>query len=119
MNEKKGAWWWRGAAAARRGWGIRSRRLVFGRVACHSYTVLGARQLLSDAGLEIVHTQRMGDSMITSGYMLGFGAGDYAASYLEEHMLAEVGENVQWLQRKPNALHMNVGVVARKPHVAM
>ena len=66
----------------------------------HANAVLGARQLLADAGLEVVHTQRMGDSMITSGYMLGFGTGDYAHSYLEKHMLVDVGSNVQWLNAK-------------------
>ena len=77
--------------------------------------MLGARQLLADAGLEIVHTQRMGDSMITSGYMLGFGTGDYSPSYLEKHMLVDVGNNVQWLNAKKNFLHIDVGIVARKP----
>ena len=84
-------------------------------VCARSYTVLGARQLLANAGLQIVHMQRMGDSMITSGYMLGFGTGDYPPSYLEKHMLADVGGSVQWLNKKPNFLFMNVGVVARKP----
>lgn len=81
----------------------------------YRFSVQGARMLLQDAGLTIVHTQRWGDSMITSGYMLGFGAGDYPPRYLEQHMLADVGENVRWLERKPNALYINVAIVAQKP----
>lgn len=81
----------------------------------YRYTVLGARRLLTDAGLTIVHTQRWGDSMITSGYMLGFGAGDYPPKYLERQMLADVGQNVQWLEKKPNMLYINVAIVAEKP----
>ena len=57
----------------------------------------------------------MGDSMITSGYMLGFGTGDYAHSYLEKHMLVDVGSNVQWLNAKKNFMHIDVGIVAQKP----
>ena len=59
----------------------------------------------------------MGNSMITSGYMLGFGAGDFAPDYLERNMLKDVdlGTSVRWLECKPNMLHINVGVVARKP----
>eukprot|EP00966_Prymnesium_polylepis_P060930 1413072-Prymnesium_polylepis.1 len=41
------------------------------------------------------------------------GAGDFAPSYLERHMLADVGDNLDWLETK-NALYINVGLVARK-----
>jgi len=80
------------------------------------YTVLGGRTLLEDAGLRVEHTQRWGNSMITSGYLLGFGAGDFTPQYLEKHMWAEVGgTSVKWLDRKANFLYINTGLVARKP----
>ena len=47
--------------------------------------------------------------------MLGFGAGDFSPRYLERHMLADVGDNVNWLNRKHSSLYINVGVVAEKP----
>lgn len=84
------------------------------------YTVMGAQTLLRDAGLHVVHTQRWGNSMITSGYMLGFGAGDFSPRYMEKHMLAEVsGSNVGWLDQKPHFLYIDVGIVARKPALAL
>ena len=79
------------------------------------YTVLGARQLARDAGLEVVHTQRWGDSMITSGYMMGFGAGDFDVGDLDKNMLMQVNESVGWLDKKAHNLYINVGLVARKP----
>ena len=83
------------------------------------YTVLGARTLLEDAGLRVEHTQRWGNSMITSGWLLGFGVGDFTPQYLEKHMWTEVtGTSVKWLNRKPNFLYMNTGLVARKPRDA-
>ena len=66
----------------------------------YRYTVMGAQQLVREAGLSVLHTQRWGNSMITSGYMMGFGAGDFSPHYLEKHMLAEVGRNVKWLDKK-------------------
>ena len=36
-------------------------------------------------------------------------------SYLEKHMLAVVGENVKWLDKKQTALYINVALVAEKP----
>eukprot|EP00966_Prymnesium_polylepis_P103054 2386997-Prymnesium_polylepis.1 len=41
------------------------------------------------------------------------GAGDFAPSYLERHMLRDVGDDLEWLE-KANALYINVGLVARK-----
>ena len=35
----------------------------------YRYTVMGAQQLVREAGLSVLHTQRWGNSMITSGYM--------------------------------------------------
>ena len=81
----------------------------------YRFTVLGARTLLTDAGLQVLHTQRWGDSMITSGYTMGFGAGDFDVAYLERHMLQDVSlRDVKWLERKPQNLYINVGVVAQK-----
>ena len=81
----------------------------------YRYTVMGAQQLVREAGLSVLHTQRWGNSMITSGYMMGFGAGDFSPHYLEKHMLAEVGRNVKWLNNKPHYLYLDVGIVAQKP----
>ena len=59
--------------------------------------------------------------MITSGYALGFGAGDFDVNYLARHLLAEVSvdrpRGVSWLDKGDNFLcmYLNVGVVARKP----
>ena len=83
----------------------------------YRYTVMGAQQLVRDAGLSVLHTQRWGDSMITSGYMMGFGSGDFSPRYLEKHMLKEVGSNVKWLNKKPHYLYIDVGIVAQKPDI--
>ena len=79
------------------------------------YTVLGARQLIEDAGLKVAQIQTWGNSMITSGYMLGMGSGDFEPKYLEKHILgaASVGKE-KHLQHKSRFLYMNVGVTARK-----
>ena len=53
--------------------------------------------------------------MITSGYMMGFGAGDFDVGYLEKNMLMQVNESVGWLDKKAHNLYINVGLVARKP----
>lgn len=57
--------------------------------------------------------------MITSGYALAFGAGDFDVNYLARHLLAEVSvdrpRGVSWLDKVDNFLYLNVGVVARKP----
>ena len=55
--------------------------------------------------------------MITSGYMMGFGSGDFSPRYLEKHMLTEVGSNVKWLNKKPHYLYIDVGIVAQKPDI--
>ena len=40
------------------------------------FTADGARMLFLEAGYEIVEVQRIGDSLTTSGYLMGFGLGD-------------------------------------------
>ena len=40
------------------------------------YTCDGARELLESAGLEVTDIRRMGDGLLATGYLLGFGTGD-------------------------------------------
>ena len=54
----------------------------------------GARSLLESAGLVVDATYKIGDSAITSGFMLGFGAGDFGALHLAEKLLQPVREPI-------------------------
>jgi SAM-dependent methyltransferase len=58
------------------------------------YSLDGARSLLADAGLTIERTYKIGNSAIASGFMLGFGAGDFNIELMEHKLLQPVTEPV-------------------------
>ena len=82
------------------------------------YSLDGARSLLADAGLTIERTYKIGNSAIASGFMLGFGAGDFNIELLEHKLLQlvtePVGSSQRW-GRLPEALYVGACVTARRP----
>jgi SAM-dependent methyltransferase len=82
------------------------------------YSLDGARSLLADAGLTIERTYKIGNSAIASGFMLGFGAGDFNFELMEHKLLQPVTEPVGSSQRwgrLPEALYVGTCVTARRP----
>ena len=78
------------------------------------YTVDGATTLFQRAGFEVVATRKLGDSMITSGYVMGFGAGDFEEAHLRHHMMSKFRGKATADDHTEN-LYMGVGLVLRKP----
>lgn len=82
------------------------------------YTVDGAREILAAAGLATVAAYKVGDSAITSGFNLGFGAGDFDAEHLSRKLLQPVtepvGQSRKWGSLR-ESLYVGVCVVAQRP----
>lgn len=77
------------------------------------YTADGARQLFTDAGFVVDTLQKVGDTVLASGYVLSFGTGDFDEQWLHSHLLGNVTEATahdpsEWL-------YSSVVLVARKP----
>ena len=82
------------------------------------YTLDGARALLADAGLAIEATYKIGNSAMASGFMLGFGAGDFDVEVLRRELLQPVREPVGKSQRwglPAQSLYVGTCVVASRP----
>ena len=87
----------------------------------YRYTLDGARSLLTDAGFEIIHAHKLGDSEMASGYMLGFGVGDFDESHLDSKLLqpvsAGLGRSIRYA-KLDESLSMGTFIVARRLPVA-
>ena len=85
------------------------------------YSLDGARSLLESAGLTVDATYKIGDSAISSGFMLGMGAGDFDGKHLAEKLLQPVREPIsgqgkeskRW-GRLAESLSVGTCVVARR-----
>ena len=84
----------------------------------YRFTFDGARSLLQDVGFEIVQAQKLGDSQIASGYMLGFGAHDFEEAHLSSKLLqtvdAKIGKSFRYAQLD-ESLYMGTFIVAKRP----
>jgi hypothetical protein len=82
------------------------------------YTIDGARVLLMDSGMDIEATYKIGNSAIASGFMLGFGAGDFDLGTIKKRLLQPVrepvGKSSSW-GRMAESLYVGTCVVGRKP----
>ena len=77
--------------------------------------------ILTDVGFEIVALQKVGDSAIASGYMLGFGVGDFEQGHLDQKLLQPIHSKVgaaQRMTRLDESLYIGCFLVARKPEAA-
>ena len=90
------------------------------------YTANGAAALFASAGFDLEVVQTIGNSRVTSGYVMGFGTGDFGAEYLDKYLLGHVGlshskraislsRGSKRLIEDSRYLYMSVGLVARRP----
>lgn len=85
------------------------------------FSIDGGRALLADAGLTIAETYKIGDTAMTSGFLLGFGAGDFEVNHVAEHLLTRLryprtiggDANRRW-SRPGEMLSVGTCVVARR-----
>ena len=78
------------------------------------YTGDGAREVLQSAGFKVEVMKRVGNSRITSGYLLGFGTGDFGGpAKMSHNLIQEFGEDTP---THPNKwLYISTVIVARRP----
>lgn len=60
-------------------------------------------------------SRKLGDSLLTSGYVMGFGAGDFEEAHLKKHIISEFRAGATADDSAEN-LYMGVGLVLRKPY---
>ena len=85
------------------------------------FSIDGGRALLADAGLTVLDTYKVGDTAMTSGFLLGFGAGDFEVDHIAEHLLTRLryprtiggAANARWA-RPGEMLSIGTCVVARR-----
>lgn len=80
------------------------------------YTHAGAVALFEQAGFEVLAQYKMGDSLIATGYLMGFGVGDFDPAYLKAHLMS----STTWNQAKERIDfrengYMEVALVLRRP----
>ena len=77
------------------------------------YTADGATQVFTAAGFETVRAVKFGDSLVASGYLLGFGVGDFEAKHLAAHLVSNLSKEDD---KDPDEwLYMGTGLVLRRP----
>ena len=68
--------------------------------------------------------RKIGDGMIATGWLMGFGTGDFGVEYLRQNLLGDVVlsqkhrlllQASKKLSEYSRYLHMSVGLVARRP----
>ena len=80
------------------------------------YTADGAREIFVRAGFNIVDLKVVGDTYVTSGYMLGFGAGDIDEQYTNSNSAGLLQNATDKTSEDPQQwLYMGVAIVARRP----
>lgn len=88
------------------------------------YTIGGARSIFSSAGFEVLLQQRVGNTYITSGFVVGMGTGDFdiAWSKAQDALMfrndsaGEIGPNEKIFHEDPQEwLYLSTVGVFRKP----
>jgi SAM-dependent methyltransferase len=77
------------------------------------YTEGGARQIFSDAGLDVESIAKVGDTYLTSGAVLSLGTGDFDPSHLQTRLLQNFTSQIEY--DPAEWLYASVVLVARKP----
>ena len=75
------------------------------------YTADGAAAVFTAAGFQVEARRKFGDAMITSGYLMGFGIGDFEASHLRERLYSNWSSSMS----KHEALFIGSALVLRRP----
>jgi hypothetical protein len=82
------------------------------------FTHDGARHIFERVGLQIVAERRIGNTMLASGMLLGFGAADFDEAYLNKHLLRSVGSDPKSRKLKVDEwAFLESALVARKPEI--
>ena len=80
------------------------------------YTVDGAKALFLRAGFEILVVAKVGDSFTTTGYLMGYGAGDVDSNYTASNVASILRDANEGDCEDPQQWnYMGVNLVARKP----
>ena len=77
------------------------------------YTPEGALEIFQRAGFVPVAARKLGDSLVTSGYAMGFGIGDFDPAYLHKHLVTRFRDDTAWNARE--YLYMETALVLRRP----
>ena len=72
-----------------------------------------ATQLFKDAGFHVEARRKLGDSLITSGYVLGFGIADFDQDHLAAHLVSNFTDTT--VNDPSEQLFINVGLIVRRP----
>ena len=79
------------------------------------FTCPGAKHLFTSAGFEIVQVQKIGDTMITTGWLMGFGNGDFTAERLRAKLLNNVTSSRVLDSDPQERLYVSCALVLRRP----
>jgi SAM-dependent methyltransferase len=80
------------------------------------YTCMGAWEIFRSAGFELVSMRKVGDSLITSGAILGFGIGDFEPAHEREHLLSDFDFQRDNAERE-RWLYISCVLVVRRPAI--
>ena len=82
------------------------------------FTADGARMLFLEAGYDVVSTQRIGDSLTTSGYLMGFGLGDFDSRQKQKLLEPVDADSVSADDHGQEWLYLGVALVLRRPNAS-
>ena len=77
------------------------------------YTLEGALAIFERAGFQQVAARKLGDSLITSGYAMGFGISDFEPPYLQAHLMSEFTASTA--SNSKENLYMETALAMRRP----
>ena len=74
--------------------------------------------LFLEAGYDVVSTQRIGDSLTTSGYLMGFGLGDFDSRQKQKLLEPVDADSVSADDHGQEWLYLGVALVLRRPNAS-
>lgn len=78
------------------------------------YTFDGARTLFETAGLQVVAQRKIGNTMLASAHLLGFGSGDFEAGLLRRELVRKVDNPLKPMNRVDEWAFIETALVAHK-----
>ena len=80
------------------------------------FTPDGAATIFTRAGLQIVERRKVGDALLTTGHLLGFGTADFEPAYIERELVRPFTDGIQ--NRLREWMFLESALIARKPNAS-
>ena len=78
------------------------------------YTCSGATELLSSVGFHVSVVQKVGNTQLASGWLMGFGAGDFRAELIQDKLVSNITDSKALDRDLQESLYISCALVCRK-----